>query len=136
MMMKFQVLCMTDGAVEVTLDDLTAVVFDGREDVQLVFACPVCGDEVRVGVHIPNLQVAASGLAELIEEASNAREAGGDAETFQVFAIERDDPGEPVSMHAVADDDPLVEHYCEYFRRQLASVDSVDAFLAEVENDR
>jgi hypothetical protein len=124
-MMKFQVLCMTDGAVEVTLDDLTAVVFDGQEDVQLVFACPVCGDEVRVGVHIPNLQVA-----------SNAREAGGDAETFQVFAIDRDEPGEPVTMRAIPDDDPLVERYCEYFRRQLASVDSVDAFLAEVENDR
>ena len=135
-MMKFQVLCMTDGAVEVTLDDLTAVVFDGREDVQLVFGCPVCGDEVRVGVHIPNLQVAAAGLAELIEEASEAHEAGGDAEMFQVFAIGRDGPDEPLIVREARDDDPLVEPYCEYFRRQLASVDSVEAFLAEVDDDR
>lgn len=136
-MMKFQVLCMTDGAVEVTLDDLTAVVFDGREDVQLVFACPVCGEEVRVGVHIPNLYVAAAGLAELIEEAQNDREADGESGTFQVFAINHEETadGSP-TLQRVPDDDPMVEHYVEYFRRQLASVDSVEAFLAEVDNDK
>lgn len=136
-MMKFSVLCMTDGAVEVTLDDLNAVVFDGEEDVQLVFACPVCGEEIRLGVHIPNLQVAAAGLAELLEEASSMRSADGDA--FQVFKISHDDVAtddERPDVELLPDDDPAVEHYCEYFRRQLARVDSVEAFLAEVDDGR
>jgi hypothetical protein len=133
-MMKFSVLCMTDGAVEVTLDDLNAVVFEGKEDVQLVFSCPVCGDEIRLGVHIPNLYVAASGLAELLEEAQAMRSADGET-AFQVFKVSHDDSSgdsEP-RIERLSDGDPRVEHYVEYFRRQLAVCDSVDAFLAEVD---
>jgi hypothetical protein len=133
-MMKFSVLCMTDGSVEVTLDDLNAVVFEGEEDVQLVFSCPVCGDEIRLGVHIPNLYVAASGLAELIEEAQSMRSAEGEG-AFQVFTVSHDSsaPGEEPVIERLPDDDPRVEHYVEYFRRQLARCDNVDAFLAEVD---
>jgi hypothetical protein len=133
-MMKFSVLCMTDGQVEVTLDDLNAVVFEGQEDVQLVFSCPVCGEEIRLGMHIPNLYVAASGLAELLEEAQSMRSAEGET-AFQVFTISHDDSahGEAPRVERVGDDDPRVEHYVEYFRRQLATCDSVEAFLAEVD---
>jgi hypothetical protein len=133
-MMKFSVLCMTDGAVEVTLDDLNAVVFEGQEDVQLVFSCPVCGEEIRLGVHIPNLYVAASGLAELLEEAQAMRSGEGEA-AFQVFNISHDESSgvaEP-RIELLADDDPRVERYVEYFRRQLAECDNVEAFLAEVD---
>ncbi len=135
-MMKFSVLCMTDGAVEVTLDDLNAVVFDGEEDVQLIFACPVCGDEIRLSVHIPNLQVAAAGLAELLEEASAMR--SDDADSFQLFKVTHDSgpSRDEAGVELLPDDDPAVEHYCEYFRRQLARVDSVEAFLAEVDDER
>jgi hypothetical protein len=133
-MMKFSVLCMTDGAVEVTLDDLNAVVFEGQEDVQLVFSCPVCGEEIRLGVHIPNLYDAASGLAELLEEAQAMRSADGEA-AFQVFTISHDESpgGEEPRIELLPDEDPRVEHYVEYFRRQLADCDTVEAFLAEVD---
>jgi hypothetical protein len=133
-MMKFSVLCMTDGAVEVTLDDLNAVVFEGQEDVQLVFSCPVCGEEIRLGVHVPNLYVAASGLAELLEEAQAMRSADGEA-AFQVFTISHDGTRGSAAprVERLADDDPRVEGYVEYFRRQLAECDNVETFLAEVD---
>ena len=72
-----------------TIDDLNAVVFDGREDVQLVFTCPVCGDEIRVGVHIPNLHMAAAGIAELFDEVSAMDSAD---ERFQVFSVTQAEP--------------------------------------------
>jgi hypothetical protein len=31
------------------------------------------------------------------------------------------------------DDDASIDRHCEYFRRQLASVDSADAMLAEID---
>jgi hypothetical protein len=128
-MIKFSVLCSVDGAVEVTIDDLNAVVFDGREDVQLVFTCPVCGDEIRVGVHIPNLYLAAAGIAELFDEVSGLEPP---SERFQVFAVtsaEREDEDLPT----VDLDAPHIDDYCEYFRRQLAQVEDVDAVLSEID---
>ena len=130
-MIRFSVLCPADGAVEVTIDDLNAVVFDGREDVQLVFTCPVCGDEIRVGVHIPNLHLAAAGIAELFDEVSGL-EPGPD-ERFRVFSVTRSDPvgdDDPPAAHV---GDPHIDDYCEYFRRQLARVEDVDAVLSEID---
>ena len=130
-MIRFSVLCPADGAVEVTIDDLNAVVFDGREDVQLVFTCPVCGDEIRVGVHIPNLHMAAAGIAELFDEVSAMDSAD---ERFQVFSVTQADG---LDGEAPAPDlsDPHIEEYCEYFRRQLARVEDVDAVLSEIDCD-
>ena len=33
-------------------------------------------------------------------------------------------------------DDPVAEAYCEYFRRQLSQVDSVEDMLAEIDASR
>ena len=132
-MIRFSILCPSDGAVEVTIDDLNAVVFDGREDVQLVFTCPLCGGEIRVGVHIPNLHMAATGIAELFDEVSGLE--SGPEDRFQVFSVARADPIDP----AFGDEpgarltDPHIEEYCEYFRRQLARVEDVDAVLSEID---
>ena len=135
-MIKFSVLCLADVPVEVTIDELTAVVFDGREDVQLVFSCPVCGEEIRLGMHIPNLHVAAAGLVDLIEEVSGFSQLDG--ETFQVFAVQRRsgfDEEPQVSSVSMADvDQGHIEDYCEYFRRQLSSIEDVDDVLAEIDN--
>ena len=128
-MIKFSVLCPSDGAVEVGIDDLNAVVFDGREDVQLVFTCPVCGEEIAVGVHIPNLHLAAAGIAELFDEVSAM---DGPEERFQILSVTRgDDPQVPVADLS----DPHIEEYCEYFRRQLARVEDVDAVLSEIDDN-
>ena len=131
-MIRFSVLCPADGAVEVTIDDLNAVVFDGGEDVELVFSCPVCGDEIRIGVHVPNLHLAASGIAELFDEVSGM-EPSEPMDRFSVFSVS---PADPVDMEAEQGprpdlSDPHIEEYCEYFRRQLARVEDVDAVLAE-----
>jgi hypothetical protein len=127
-MIRFSVLCPVDGAVDVAIDDLNAVVFDGHEDVQLVFTCPVCGEEIRVGVHIPNLHLAAAGIAELFDEVSGLEQPD---ERFQTFSVSRakggTDPGSPDLS------DPHIEDYCEYFRRQLARVEDVDAVLHEID---
>ena len=132
-MIKFSVLCLADGPVEVTIDELTAVVFDGREDVQLVFSCPVCGEEIRLGMHIPNLHVAAAGLVDLIEEVSGFSQLDG--ETFQVFAVKRGPAFDEEPRSAGSDDVDVghIEDYCEYFRRQLSSVEDVDDVLAEID---
>jgi hypothetical protein len=128
-MIKFTVLCPADGAVEVSIDDLNAVVFDGREDVQLVFTCPQCGDEIRVGVHIPNLHLAASGIAELFDEVS-----GMDVpdERFQIFSVTHVDAVDAADDSSVMSD-PHIDEYCEYFRRQLARVEDVEAVLSEID---
>ena len=130
-MIRFSVLCPADGAVEVAIDDLKAVVFDGREDVQLVFVCPLCGDEIRVGVHIPNLHLAAAGIAELFDEVAGL-EPGSD-EGFQVFSVSRSDPVGQDEPLATLPDDPHIEDYCEYFRRQLEHVDDVEEALSEID---
>ena len=130
-MIRFSVLCPADGAVEVTIDDLNAVVFDGREDVQLVFTCPVCGEEIRVGVHIPNLHLAATGIAELFDEVS-ALDMPEDR--FQVFSVTATDDSAEEELGPDLSD-PHIEEYCEYFRRQLARVEDVEAVLSEIDCD-
>jgi hypothetical protein len=131
-MIKFSILCPTDGAVEDTIDDLNAVVFDGQEDVQLVFACPLCGEEIRIGVHIPNLHLAAAGIAELFDEVSGMDPAD---ERFRVRSMSLGGNEPTTPEEAVRLDAPHIEDYCEYFRRQLAQVEDVEAVLAEFDTD-
>jgi hypothetical protein len=131
-MIRFSILCPTDGAVEVTIDDLNAVVFDGQEDVQLVFACPLCGEEIRIGVHIPNLHLAAAGIAELFDEVSGMDPAD---ERFHRRSMSRSDVEPATQEPVVRPEAPHIEDYCEYFRRQLAQVEDVEAVLAEFDTD-
>jgi hypothetical protein len=124
-MKRFSVLCMSCGAVEVTIDDLDAILFEGRDDVQLAFSCPRCADEIRVGLHVPDLYLAVSTLAEMLEDAARVAE-GEEPETFQVFALSEEG--------AFSDEGSSIDHYCEFFRRQLSRISDVEALISEIDD--
>ena len=128
--MEFTIACPNDGAVEVGLEDVASIVFDGFESVEVVFTCPHCGTEVRVSAKMPNLLITTLDLTGMLEETL------GEDETV-VALVETeilDDRDEaPAVPFEPDDDDGHIEHYCEYFRRQLSGVDTVEAFLQEVD---
>lgn len=122
-MIRFSVVCQNDGPVEVALTDLSAIVFDGEEEVDLLFMCPSCGEEIRVCMRIPNLFVSALELSEMLSDATEALDS---------LAEERERGRRPREL--TDSDRKRIEGYCEYFRRQLAEVDTVDALLAEIDS--
>lgn len=125
---EFALICPNDGRIELGLESVTAVVFHGAESVEVVFACPHCGSTLRALLPTPNVIAAAA--MEVVRQLNEVEEAGrpsigpdaGDvtAERRRREAAERrerEKAGEP---------------YCEYFRRQLANIECVEDFLAEM----
>ena len=127
--MEFSLDCPNDGAVEMGLEDITSIVFNGFETVDVVFVCPVCGTEIRVSASMPNLLITTLDLADVLERSM------GSALSDLDISTEREETVvvEPGSQALSDDDEERIERYCEYFKRQLAGVDTVEAFLAEVD---
>jgi len=119
---EFSVICPNDGTVEVGLADVTAIVVKGREDVDVVFACPLCGGQVTISVRMPHVLLAAIEA----DQAELARWIGAaeDSET------ERAPLPTPRSS---AEETARIERYCEYFRRQLADAPDVEAMLEQMD---
>lgn len=116
--MEFTLNCPTDGRIELGLEDISAVVFHGTDSVQVVFECPHCHASIRAEVHVPNVLGAALELSQFADD-----EVSGNA-----------------LEEACADDGELREQrerdgeaYCEYFRRQLACIETAEDLLAEFE---
>ncbi|HEY3317297.1 MAG TPA: hypothetical protein VGK50_02575 [Coriobacteriia bacterium] len=122
--MDFSVICPNDGPVEVGLEGISTIIFRGLESVVIIFVCPRCGSEIHVPVQLPDLFVAA---VELDPEGPFSL----DEDIFDISQVgrrpERAEPPTPV-------DPRRIDRYCEYFRRQLASADDVDAALAEIDS--
>jgi hypothetical protein len=119
---EFSVICPNDGTVEVGLADVTAIVVKGREDVDVVFACPLCGEQVTVSVRMPHMLLAAIEA----DQAELARWIG----SADGLGIERAPSPEPRTS---AEDAARIERYCEYFRRQLAEAPDVEAMLEQMD---
>lgn len=119
--MEFTVLCPIDGEIQVGVEDMRSVIIRDRDRADITFACPLCGTQIGVTAIVPAFLLAA------IE--SLALEEGDAAGTVLVSR----EPAEPLE-HQVELDDSLAEAYCEYFRRQLAGVDTVDDVLDEIDS--
>jgi len=124
--MEFMITCPVDGPIEVSLEDVETVVLQEPEQAEVIFRCPECGTEVSVFVRIPSFLLAA------IE--AMAEDGGGQtAPLAGIVALSSEslDTDEIVAELAGTDDD-RIEAYCEYFRRQLAGVESVEDVLTEL----
>jgi len=120
-MMDFTVTCPVDGPVEVSLEDVDTVVLREPEQAEIIFNCPQCGTEISVTVRIPSFLMAA------IE--AMAEDGGGHIAplaSMMAMAVEIEDP------EAEEADQDRLESYCEYFRRQLSDVETVDDMLREI----
>lgn len=122
--MDFQVICPNDGPVEVGLESISTIILRGFESVIIIFVCPRCGSEINVALQLPDLFVAAVEL-----DADGPMAFDDDLFDYTPFArrTERIEPPSPGEQRRI-------ERYCEYFRRQLASADDVDAALAEIDS--
>jgi hypothetical protein len=124
--MRFTVWCAVDGAVEVSIDDVTTVIVRSGSDVEVAFTCPVCGTPIAVRAEVP------LGLAGMLGEAwgdlqSGHPEAWIAPERFvRVDTRSVYDPAEAARMDA----------YVEYFRRELEAADTVESMVALMDDGR
>jgi hypothetical protein len=122
--MDFSVICPNDGPVEVGLESISTIIFRGLESVIIIFVCPRCGSEIHVALQLPDVFIAA---VELDAEPQSLFD--DDPLEFNPFPrrAERFEPPTPIEQKRI-------DRYCEYFRRQLAGADDVDAALAEIDS--
>lgn len=117
--MEFSIWCPVDGSVTVGLDDIDSIVVRSGSDVEVVFVCPQCGGHVSLVARVPKALLA-------VLDEDWVREEGEDGP----ITLRREDltphPEEPEA-------DRHVEAYCEYFRRELEGVDTVEAMLVEID---
>jgi len=122
--MQFMITCPVDGPVEVTLEDVDTVVLREPEQAEVIFTCPECGTEVSVFVRIPSFLMAA------IE--AMAEDGGGSVAPLAGIVALATDTDILDQLPEDEERDDTVEAYCEYFRRQLADVESADDMLREI----
>lgn len=120
--MEFTITCPNDGLISVTLEDVDTVLIREPERAEIVFTCPHCGESITVQVVVPSFLMAA------IE--AMAEETDGHPPIQSLFDLVADDPTEAAPLV----ENPVTDAYCEYFRRQLATVDCVDDALAEIDS--
>lgn len=121
--MDFALICPKDGRVELSLEDISAVAFRDPESVDVMFTCPQCGHALQVSIRVPNMLMA-------VLEIARAVEAGEDPE----FASVKAPAPSGTSARERMSSERLQESYCEYFRRQLSRVRSVEDLLAEIDS--
>jgi hypothetical protein len=129
--MEFTTMCPHDGPVDVGLEDVASVVVRDDESLEVVFACPRCGGELRVLAQVPRMLLAMLEDAVVVDEETGERVVSVEGLAARGFlpqgaVVDREVPQR-------SGEDESIERHCEYFRRQLASVDSVDAMLAEID---
>jgi hypothetical protein len=130
--MEFTLMCPNDGRVDLSLEDITAAVFRGMDSVEVVFGCPHCGTSLRAMLKVPNLMAAASEIARHFEDAQAASGGQGGPEN----SVESNPPATHDDVELRATREAAGEPYCEYFRRQLATVECVEDALAEIDAQR
>ncbi len=122
--MEFSLICPTDGRIDLGLEDISAVVFRGPDSVQVLFECPHCHAPLRTQLRVPNLLGAAMELARHNEDASD--------NAPRMLAHDLGKAEELEDERVRAERERAGEAYCEYFRRQLAGVESVEDLLGEL----
>ena len=139
--MEFALICPTDGRIELGLEDITSVVIRDNESVEVAFACPRCGTSLRAMLQVPNVLAAAMELERFVQEFISVRGAmdvqSSNTEAHDATHAEESvtaDAGPEASEAALREArERAGEPYCEYFRRQLARVDSVEDLLQEID---
>jgi hypothetical protein len=122
---RFSLLCETDGPVELTADDLRTISVTDSDVIELLFACPHCGAEIRGRARLPELYVAVFGLAASPWIPMHGRET-------PVARAARPRPARAIAERS-PEDVERIDRYCEYFRRELALVRDADEALREME---
>ena len=125
--MELMITCPVDGPVEVTLEDIDTVVLREPEQAEIIFACPKCGTEVSMTVRVPSFLMAA---IEAMAEDGGGRTAP--LASMMAFAVEVEIPED---VESVEDDEDFTDSYCEYFRRQLSDIETVDDIMHEINCD-
>jgi hypothetical protein len=121
--MRFTVWCAVDGAVEVSIDDVTTVVVRSGSDVEVAFTCPVCGAPIAVRAEVP------PGLAGLLGEAWGDLQSGH-TESWSISGTREHSDAETRSPGcADGAGAERIEAYVEYFRREMADVDTVESMV-------
>jgi hypothetical protein len=122
--MEFTITCPNDGLISVSLEDVDTVFIREPERAEIVFTCPHCGESITVQVVVPSFLMAA------IE--AMAEDGEGHPPIQNLFDLVADENPMPIPLA----DNPIVDAYCEYFRRQLAEVDCADDVIAEIDAGR
>lgn len=129
--MEFTIACPVDGSIEVGLEDIDNVVLREADRADITFVCPHCGTEITVSAVVPSFLLAAiEALAEDTDTTSGAGTVGFVGEDVAEAAAAL---AEPKTIVEIAEDDPSVNAYCEYFHRQLDGIRSVDDLLKEID---
>jgi hypothetical protein len=136
--MEFQIMCPNHGMVEVGLQNVASIVVRDDESLEVVFTCPECGAELHVIAQVPKMLLAT------LEDAVEVDERTGEHTVSIEGLVRRGLLPPEAATHAVAikqappappqTDEATIDRYCEYFRRQLASIGSVEAMLAEIDS--
>ncbi len=121
--MEFTITCPNDGPVEVSIEDVDTVVLQEPERAEIVFTCPHCGEPITVQLVIPSFLMAA------IE--AMAEDGDGHPPIAGLVALVSEDT--IVVEEARAENDSVIEAYCEYFHRQLDEVDCADDAISEMD---
>ena len=121
--MEFEITCPVDGPITVSLEDIDTVVIRESERADITFVCPHCGTEITVAAMVPSFLLSA--IEALAEETD-----GTSAPFAGMVKVAAMDEGSTVVQ---VEDDGVTDAYCEYFRRQLSVVSTVDDALAEID---
>lgn len=129
--MEFTIECPIDGAVEVSLEDIDNVVLRESDRADITFVCPHCGAEIKVSAVVPAFLMAA---IEALADDPDSASANG------IVIVSSDTVAEyaevTVGDSTFDSDDRRTNAYCEYFKRQLDRVRSVEDVLREIDNGR
>lgn len=139
--MEFALICPNDGRIELGLEDISSVVIRDNESIEVVFSCPQCGAPLRATMRVPEVLAAAMELERFVEDyfaghdgAGHESAAGDVAREPRASTAESAAGGRERSEAEVrAERERAGEAYCEYFRRQLSRVESVEDVLQEID---
>lgn len=126
--MEFTITCPVDGLITVSLEDIDTVVLREPERAEIGFVCPECGTLITVQAVIPSFLLAA--IEALAEESDGNVPLSGIVALVNEVEQSEEQPPAPIP----AADDPVVDAYCEYFRRQLDDVSCVEDALTEIDD--
>lgn len=125
--MRFSVECPVDGQVAVGISDISSVIVREGDMVDVVFECPRCGARIRVSAQVPRA------LLSSLEEAMLQDDVTGERRLHLVAASVGDHARHEAPPIGDSVDQARIDSYCEYFRRQLESVSTVEAILSEID---
>ena len=138
--MEFALICPNDGRIELGLEDVSSVMIRDNESIEVAFTCPRCGTSLRATMRVPEVLAAAMELERFVDDyfsdkgaAGLASATSGTERDSHASAADRESEHQPSEADVRAARERAGEAYCEYFRRQLSRVESVEDMLQEID---